>query len=564
MLSDVIEIARAWLAEDPDPDTRAELEALLEADDREGLADRFAGLLQFGTAGLRGELGAGPNRMNRAVVIRAAAGLAAYLKTVYLTDTVAPAATRNAVVIGFDARYKSDVFARDTAAVLEAAGLHALLLPRPLPTPVLAYAIRHLGCVAGVMVTASHNPPRDNGYKVYLGDGSQIVPPADAEIAGRIAAIGPLADVPRAEDGWETLGEALIDSYLDRALTVVDPAGPRDVRIVHTAMHGVGTTVMLGAFDRAGFADVRPVPEQADPDPDFPTVAFPNPEEPGAMDLAFRTALAEDADVVIANDPDADRCAVAVPDASVAGGWRMLRGDEVGALLGAEVARRGTDGVLATTIVSSSLLGAIAQADGLAYTETLTGFKWLARVPNLAFAYEEALGYCVDPAGVCDKDGVTAALMLAELAAGAKRDGRTLPGLLDDIAGRYGLYATDQYSVRVDRLESIADAMRALREQTPRALGDLAVAAAEDLLHPAADGLPPTDGLRYTLAGDGADLTAGRVVVRPSGTEPKLKAYLEVVVDPKRIAEIGIDAARTAAHAALERLKRDLATTLGM
>ncbi|MEU0933362.1 phospho-sugar mutase [Embleya sp. NPDC005971] len=564
MLSDVIEIARAWLAEDPDPDTRAELEALLEADDREGLADRFAGLLQFGTAGLRGELGAGPNRMNRAVVIRAAAGLAAYLKTVYLTDTVAPAATRNAVVIGFDARYKSDVFARDTAAVLEAAGLHALLLPRPLPTPVLAYAIRHLGCVAGVMVTASHNPPRDNGYKVYLGDGSQIVPPADAEIAGRIAAIGPLADVPRAEDGWETLGEALIDSYLDRALTVVDPAGPRDVRIVHTAMHGVGTTVMLGAFDRAGFADVRPVPEQADPDPDFPTVAFPNPEEPGAMDLAFRTALAEDADVVIANDPDADRCAVAVPDASVAGGWRMLRGDEVGALLGAEVARRGTDGVLATTIVSSSLLGAIAQADGLAYTETLTGFKWLARVPNLAFAYEEALGYCVDPAGVCDKDGVTAALMLAELAAGAKRDGRTLPGLLDDIAGRYGLYATDQYSVRVDRLESIADAMRALREQTPRALGDLAVAAADDLLHPAADGLPPTDGLRYTLAGDGADLTAGRVVVRPSGTEPKLKAYLEVVVDPKRIAEIGIDAARTAAHAALERLKRDLATTLGM
>ncbi|MFI1378883.1 phospho-sugar mutase [Embleya sp. NPDC020886] len=564
MLSDVIEIARAWLAEDPDPDTRAELEALLEADDREGLADRFAGLLQFGTAGLRGELGAGPNRMNRAVVIRAAAGLAAYLKTVYLTDTVAPAATRNAVVIGFDARYKSDVFARDTAAVLEAAGLHALLLPRPLPTPVLAYAIRHLGCVAGVMVTASHNPPRDNGYKVYLGDGSQIVPPADAEIAGRIAAIGPLADVPRAEDGWETLGEALIDSYLDRALTVVDPDGPRDVRIVHTAMHGVGTTVMLGAFDRAGFADVRPVPEQADPDPDFPTVAFPNPEEPGAMDLAFRTALAEDADVVIANDPDADRCAVAVPDASVAGGWRMLRGDEVGALLGAEVARRGTDGVLATTIVSSSLLGAIAQADHLAYTETLTGFKWLARVPNLAFAYEEALGYCVDPAGVCDKDGVTAALMLAELAAGAKRDGRTLPGLLDDIAGRYGLYATDQYSVRVDRLESIADAMRALREQTPRTLGDLAVAAAEDLLHPAADGLPPTDGLRYTLAGDGADLTAGRVVVRPSGTEPKLKAYLEVVVDPNRIAEIGIDAARTAAHAALERLKRDLATTLGM
>ncbi|OPC81295.1 phosphomannomutase [Embleya scabrispora] len=564
MLSDVIEIARAWLAEDPDPDTRAELEALLDSDDREALADRFAGLLQFGTAGLRGELGAGPNRMNRAVVIRAAAGLAEYLKSVYVTDTAAPAATRNAVVIGFDARHKSDVFARDTAAVMEAAGLHALVLPRPLPTPVLAYAIRHLGCVAGVMVTASHNPPRDNGYKVYLGDGSQIVPPADAEIAARIAAVRSLADVPLAEDGWETLSEAVIDSYLDRAVSVVEAAGPRDVRIVHTAMHGVGTTVMLGAFDRAGFADVRPVPEQADPDPDFPTVAFPNPEEPGAMDLAFRTALAEDADLVIANDPDADRCAVAVPDPAAAGGWRMLRGDEVGALLGAEVARRGTDGVLATTIVSSSLLGAIARDNGIAYTETLTGFKWLARVPNLAFAYEEALGYCVDPAGVCDKDGVTAALMLAELAAGAKRDGRTLPALLDGIATRYGLYATDQYSVRVDRLDLIADAMRRLRTEPPHTLGGLAVAGVDDLLNPPAADLPATDGLRYTLAGDGADLLAGRVVVRPSGTEPKLKAYLEVVVDPKRIATIGVAAARAAADAALAALKRDLATTLGI
>ncbi|MGW9214018.1 phospho-sugar mutase [Embleya sp. NPDC055664] len=564
MLSDVIEIARAWLAEDPDPDTRAELEALLDSDDREALADRFAGLLQFGTAGLRGELGAGPNRMNRAVVIRAAAGLAGYLKSVYVTDTAAPAATRNAVVIGFDARHKSDVFARDTAAVMEAAGLHALLLPRPLPTPVLAYAIRHLGCVAGVMVTASHNPPRDNGYKVYLGDGSQIVPPADAEIAAHIAAVRSLADVPLAEDGWETLSEAVIDSYLDRAVSVVDPAGPRDVRIVHTAMHGVGTTVMLGAFDRAGFADVRTVPEQADPDPDFPTVAFPNPEEPGAMDLAFRTALAEDADLVIANDPDADRCAVAVPDPAAAGGWRMLRGDEVGALLGAEVARRGTDGVLATTIVSSSLLGAIARDNGIGYTETLTGFKWLARVPNLAFAYEEALGYCVDPAGVCDKDGVTAALMLAELAAGAKRDGRTLPAVLDEIATRYGLYATDQYSVRVDRLDLIADAMRRLRTEPPHTLGGLAVVGVDDLLNPPAADLPPTDGLRYTLAGDGADLLAGRVVVRPSGTEPKLKAYLEVVVDPKRIATIGVAAARAAADAALAALKRDLATTLGI
>ncbi|NUU20191.1 MAG: phospho-sugar mutase, partial [Streptomycetaceae bacterium] len=272
-MTDVVETARAWLAEDPDPDTRAELRALLDAGDEAGLADRFSGLLQFGTAGLRGELGAGPNRMNRAVVIRAAAGLAAYLNA---TDP-------GTVVIGFDARHKSDVFARDTAAVMEAAGLHALLLPRPLPTPVLAYAIRHLGCVAGVMVTASHNPPRDNGYKVYLGDGSQIVPPADAEIAAAIDAVGPLAEVPMADGGWEVLGEALLDAYLDRAVSVVRPKGPRDVRIVHTAMHGVGGAVMLSAFERAGFAAPTVVDAQAEPDPDFPTVAFPNPEEPGAM-----------------------------------------------------------------------------------------------------------------------------------------------------------------------------------------------------------------------------------------------------------------------------------------
>ncbi|NUP32821.1 MAG: phospho-sugar mutase, partial [Streptomycetaceae bacterium] len=289
-MSDVAEAALAWLAEDPDPDTRAELRRLLDADDRAALADRFAGMLQFGTAGLRGELGAGPNRMNRAVVIRAAAGLAAYL------NATAP----GTVVVGFDARHKSDVFARDTAAVMEAAGLHALVLPRPLPTPVLAYAIRHLGCVAGVMVTASHNPPRDNGYKVYLGDGSQIVPPADEEIAARIAAVGSLADVPMADGGWEILSEALLDAYLDRAAGVVRPDGPRDVRIVHTAMHGVGGAVMLSAFERAGFPVPTVVDAQAEPDPDFPTVAFPNPEEPGAMDLAFETAAAAEADLVIA------------------------------------------------------------------------------------------------------------------------------------------------------------------------------------------------------------------------------------------------------------------------
>ncbi|MCF2529806.1 phospho-sugar mutase [Yinghuangia soli] len=548
-MSDVVETARIWLAEDPDPDTRAELQSLLDADDRAALEDRFAGLLQFGTAGLRGELGAGPNRMNRAVVIRAAAGLAAYLN-----------ATRpGTVVIGYDARHKSDVFARDTAAVMEAAGLHALLLPRPLPTPVLAFAIRHLGCAAGVMVTASHNPPRDNGYKVYLGDGSQIVPPADADIAAAIDAVGALADVPMADGGWEVLGETLLDAYLDRAAAVVPAGGPRDVRIVHTSMHGVGGAVMVGAFERAGFPVPTVVDAQAEPDPEFPTVAFPNPEEPGAMDLAFETAAAADADLVIANDPDADRCAVAVPDAAAPGGWRMLRGDEVGALLGVEIARRaGGSGVLATTIVSSSLLGPVAARYGLEYVETLTGFKWLARVPGLTFAYEEALGYCVDPSGVRDKDGVTAALMVAELAAAAKRDGRTLLDLLDGIAVEYGLHATDQYSVRVEKLEQIAEGMARLRATPPTALGGLAVARVEDLAEGSAD-LPPTDGLRYTLAG-ADDVASARIVVRPSGTEPKLKGYLQVVVP----VHSQVEEARAVGAATLAALKTDLAAALGM
>jgi phosphomannomutase len=558
VLSDVVEAARRWLAEDPDPDTRAELAALLDADDRPALLDRFSGLLRFGTAGLRGELGAGPNRMNRAVVIRAAAGLAAYLNRTAAEDTGAPGP--GAVVVGYDARHKSDVFARDTAAVLEGAGLRALLLPRPLPTPVLAFAVRHLGCAAGVMVTASHNPPRDNGYKVYLGDGSQIVPPADTEIAAAIEAVTSLADVPMADGGWEVLGEELLDAYLDRAAAVVAPGSPRELRITHTAMHGVGTATLLAAFGRAGFPEPVTVAEQADPDPEFRTVAFPNPEEPGAMDLAFATARREGADIVLANDPDADRCAVGVPDDRAAGGWRTLRGDEVGALLGEAAAARAEGGVLATTIVSSSLLGAIAGRHGLAYAETLTGFKWLGRVPGLSFAYEEALGYCVDPAGVRDKDGITAALLIAELAAGAKARGRTLLDLLDDIAAAYGVYATSQYSVRVDRLGLITDAMARLRAEPPEVLGGLRVVALDDLTAGTAD-LPPTDGLRYRLAGGETAADRARVIVRPSGTEPKLKAYLEVVVPT---GELAVGRARELAAERLAAIEEDLADALGV
>ncbi|MER6994438.1 phospho-sugar mutase [Streptomyces sp. NPDC000410] len=547
---DLIAQAQAWLAEDPDPDTRDELAKLIEAGDTEELGARFAGTLQFGTAGLRGELGAGPMRMNRSVVIRAAAGLAAYLK--------AKGESGGLVVIGYDARYKSADFARDTAAVMTGAGLRAALLPRPLPTPVLAYAIRHLGAVAGVEVTASHNPPRDNGYKVYLGDGSQIVPPADGEIAAEIDAVRSLSDVPRPESGWETLGDEVLQAYLERTDAVLSNGSPRTARVVYTAMHGVGKDVVLAAWERAGFPAPVLVAEQAEPDPAFPTVAFPNPEEPGAMDLAFATAREARPDVVIANDPDADRCAVAVPDDSVQGGWRMLRGDEVGALLAAHLVHKGARGVFAESIVSSSLLGRIAAAAGVGYEETLTGFKWIARVDGLRYGYEEALGYCVDPEGVRDKDGITAALLVAELVSELKEHDRTLSDLLDDLAVAHGLHATDQLSVRVEDLSIIADAMRRLRERPPVTLAGLRVTSAEDLTK-GSDRLPPTDGLRYYL--DGA--YKARVIVRPSGTEPKLKCYLEVVI-PVADGTSELADARGRATEVLTAIKRDLAEAAGI
>lgn len=544
--SELIARAQAWQAEDPDPETREELAKLIDTADTEELTARFSGTLQFGTAGLRGELGAGPMRMNRSVVIRAAAGLAAYLKAKGETDGL--------VVIGYDARHKSADFARDTAAVMTGAGLRAAVLPRPLPTPVLAFAIRHLGAVAGVEVTASHNPPRDNGYKVYLGDGSQIVPPADAEIAARIDAVASLHDVPRPESGWQTLTDDVLDAYLARTDAVLSPDSPRTARTVYTAMHGVGKDTLLAAFARAGFPAPALVAEQAEPDPDFPTVAFPNPEEPGAMDLSFAKAREVDPDLIIANDPDADRCAAAVKDGPDGADWRMLRGDEVGALLAAHLVRRGVRGTFAESIVSSSLLGRIAEKAGLGYEETLTGFKWIARVDGLRYGYEEALGYCVDPEGVRDKDGITAALLLTELASELKEQGRTLLDLLDDLAVEHGLHATDQLSVRVEDLSVIADAMRRLREQPPTALAGLPVVKAEDLAR-GTDKLPPTDGLRYTL--DGA-----RVIVRPSGTEPKLKCYLEVVVPVSATSDL--PAARTKATDLLTAIKRDLSVAAGI
>jgi phosphomannomutase len=550
----LLERASAWRDDDPDDATRAELDDVLrrvaagDAAAGADLADRFSGLLEFGTAGLRGALGAGPHRMNRAVVLRAAAGLTAYLQ-----ERIA----RPRVVIGYDARHNSDVFARDTAAVVVAAGGTAMVLPRPLPTPVLAFAIRHLGADAGVMVTASHNPPQDNGYKVYLGDGSQIVPPADSGIAAAIGRCERVADIPRAADGWEVLGQQVLEDYVEAAAAVVDPQSPRDLAVVHTSLHGVGNEVVARAFTRAGFPSPTVVATQAEPDPAFPTVSFPNPEEPGAIDAALALAAQVGADLVLANDPDADRCAAAVPDpASVddtnPGGWRMLRGDEVGALLGAHLLSRGVDtgAVFASSIVSSRLLSAQAAAAGVPFEETLTGFKWIARVPGLRYGYEEALGYCVDPASVQDKDGVTAALLLAEMAAGLRAQGRTLLDVLDDLAVAHGLHATDALSVRVEDLSLIATVMQRLRSAPPPQIGGVEVRAVDDLAL-GSGGLPPTEGLRYHLA-DGS-----RVIVRPSGTEPKLKVYLEVVVPVVGPGALG--QARTEGARRLARLRASMA-----
>lgn len=548
-MTDVLDEARAWLADDPDPDTRAELASLIEraeADDPVALADlgdRFAGRLQFGTAGLRGALGPGPNRMNRVVVIQTAAGLAAYLR----------AHGGSSVVVGFDARHKSDQFARDTCAVMVGAGIRAMVLPRALPTPVLAFAIRHLGVDAGVMVTASHNPPQDNGYKVFLGDGSQIVAPADVEISAEIGAVGTVESIPRAEFGWESLDDTVVDAYVQRVASIALPDGPRDLRIVYTPLHGCGGEVMRRAMLATGFPAPEAVIEQAAPDPDFPTVAFPNPEEPGAIDLAMSLAQREEADLIIANDPDADRCAVGAPTPA---GWRMLTGDEVGALLATHLIARepGLTGVFACSIVSSSLLGKIAGRHGLGYAETLTGFKWIGRIEGLRFGYEEALGYCVDPDAVRDKDGISAAILVAELAARLRSEGRGLSDALDDIARGYGLHATGQLSVRVEDLSLIDEVMRALRTSPPTILGGRTVEAVEDLAD-GVGGLPPTDGLRFLLD------AGARVIVRPSGTEPKIKCYLEVIVPAS---DGDVDSARAIAAGALGAIKADLVDAAGL
>ncbi|MFM8388273.1 MAG: phospho-sugar mutase, partial [Actinomycetota bacterium] len=515
------------------------------------LVDSFSGRLTFGTAGLRGALGPGPNRMNRMVVRQTAAGLAAFVRE----------QSGRVIVIGFDARHQSDVFARESAAVFAGAGLRVMILPRALPTPVLAHAVLSLGCDAGVMVTASHNPAVDNGYKVYLGDGAQIAAPVDQQISDHITrvAAGPLSAITLCDE-WETLGEEVLVRYVARAASLVRQRSLRPARVVYTPMHGVGGTVFNAVLSAAGLPEPIMVVEQSEPDPDFPTVAFPNPEEPGALDLALATAQRCDADLLIAHDPDADRCAVGlrVQDAEGTGPkWRILTGDEVGSLLAWSLTRADVcepSDVFAQSIVSGTMLRSIAQTAGLGHVQTLTGFKWISRVPNLRFGYEEALGYCVDPGYVRDKDGITAGLLVIAMAGRLLDEGRTLADVLDDLEVEHGIHATTQISRRFATTAHIGALIDGLRTDPPTVMAGIKVQGVDDLAC-GVDGLPPTEGLRFVLDG------GGRIIVRPSGTEPKIKCYLQVV---ERVAGglDGLAAARASARQRLDLIAADVEVRL--
>lgn len=505
-----------WIALDPDPKTAAILQRWLDEENEGELRSAFSGFLQFGTAGLRGPIGPGPSRMNRAVVSRAAAGIAEYMKERALTS----------VVIGRDARHGSEDFTFESAAIFSGSGMQVYVLPRPLPTPVLAYAVRDLQVDCGIMVTASHNPPQDNGYKVYLGgvvDGinfnaSQIVSPVDEKISA-------LIDQQNHElvrgTSWTVLNDDVLDRYVARTASIAPTTYP--VKAIYTAMHGVGTESVEKVFAAAGYQQPILVSAQTAPDPDFPTVAFPNPEEPGAIDMSLEVALAHDGDVVIANDPDADRCAAAINDG---GRWRMLTGDELGSLFGEYLASSAPENYrercFANSIVSSSLLSKIAARHGIEFHETLTGFKWLAKLENLGFGYEEAIGYSVDPQTVNDKDGVSAAIMLARIAGELKSQGSNIGEYLANINELYGYHKTVQISIRVEDLASIPKVLNSIRESKPAQIAGFGVLRFDDLLNPS-DGLPPTDGLRFFLERN------VRIIIRPSGTEPKVKCYIEVV-----------------------------------
>ena len=561
---DVREQASAWIAGDLDEQDKAELIALL-ADESPGaaaeLADRFARRLSFGTAGLRGVVAAGPNRMNKATVTATTAALASWL--IERDSRAADAG----VVVGCDARHRSDEFAAQTARVLAGAGIRVHMLPGREPTPFLAYSIRHFKAAAGVMITASHNPAPDNGYKLYLSDGAQIVPPADTDIEAAIATIGPLAGIAVAPPDSPLItwhGQEVTQAYLDAIIGELGqaPASAAWLRFVYTPLHGVAGRLALRAFGQAGFAAPDVVDAQFEPDPDFPTVRFPNPEEPGALDLAMALARRSGADLVIANDPDGDRLAVAIPAASAPGGYRQLTGDQVGALLGAFLLSRlaadpGTDmarQLVVSTVVSGSLLAKITAAAGAQYAQTLTGFKWIVRAADLredvrfAFGYEEALGYAVTSA-VRDKDGISAALAVLSLAAAGWSAGTSLQDAYDALEVAHGVHLTAQVTLPT---ETTVEVMSRLRAATPGALAGERVTSVTD--YSGGNGeLPSADMLTF-------DLPGARVVIRPSGTEPKIKAYLEVV---ELVVGRTLDAAREAAAEKIDQLRAAVSELLG-
>ena len=523
--------AQNWLNQDPDQETRAELEQLIaqakagKADVQAELANRFNGRLQFGTAGLRGRLQAGSMGMNRVLVAQAAGGLAEYLKGYDKEPSI---------VIGYDGRKNSDVFARDTAEIMAGAGIKAYLLPRKLPTPVLAYAIQYFDTTAGVMVTASHNPPEDNGYKVYLGKangGGQIVSPADKEIAALIdkVAAGNVADLPRSQN-FTVLSDEIVDAYIAKTASLAkEPAC--DINYVYTAMHGVGYEVLSKTLAKAGLPQPHIVADQVWPDGTFPTVNFPNPEEKGALDLAIEVAKKHNAEFIIANDPDADRLAVALPDA--AGNWKPLHGNVIGCYLGWYLAKQyhaqGKKGVLACSLVSSPALAEIAKKYGFDSEETLTGFKYIGKVNGLLFGFEEALGYLVDPDKVRDKDGISAAIVFLDLVRSHKKEGKTLADYAADFTKEFGAYVSGQISIRVSDLSEIGKLMSALRNNPPAEVGGFKVATFLD--HTKTD--RQSDILVFVLE------NGSRLIARPSGTEPKIKFYLDARgTDPKNADEV--------------------------
>ena len=552
---------QSWIEQDPDPVTKTELTELLQTAQNDQsalleLQDAFSAPLEFGTAGLRGALGPGPNRMNRVTVLQAASGLAQYLLNQGFIG--------QKVIIGFDARYNSDVFANDTALVMSGAGLEPIIFSHVVPTPVLAFAIRNQNACAGIMVTASHNPPQDNGYKVYLGDGRQIVSPVDEQISTIIKTVSDVRKISLGNPGT-IISEEVLKTY--RTLTAqLISHGPtseeqrKAVTSVYTAMHGVGWKTLQAVLNDSGFTEPIAALEQRDPDPAFPTVAFPNPEEKGALDISIALAEKNSVDVLLANDPDADRFAAAIPNA--AGTWIILRGDQIGCLIGwwmierAKLIGKNLTGTFANSIVSSRMLESIAKAASLKYESTLTGFKWVSRVSNLTFGYEEALGYCVDPQNVSDKDGISAAAVFMEMIAHLKSENISIWQVLDELALVHGLHATDQVSVRVTSTEQVSVTMAGIRSTPPTLMDGLQVSAIEDLAV-GLDGLPKTDAVIIHLAGKD-QIEKARVIIRPSGTEPKIKCYLEVVVNGS---DLGI--AQQTADNVLKGLAADARPLLG-